>query len=257
MTCTAAAARQALRVHAEPDRIPDYQRFFKAGKGEYGEGDSFIGVRVPNTRSVAKRFKELPLPEVTKLLTSKMHEERLLALALLELQMRATWKSDFQVGEAGVEEIRRAIVGLYLAHTHYVNNWDLVDASAYQILGAYLLGRSKKERNILTQLARSGHIWEERIAIVATMAFIREDQLDDTFHIAKILQHHEHDLIHKAVGWLVREAGKKDEARLHAFLKEPIKGVPRYQTLPRTCLRYAIERFPEPVRHGYLTGNLA
>ncbi|NBD74192.1 DNA alkylation repair protein [Patescibacteria group bacterium] len=255
MTCTAAAARQALRAYAEPDRIPDHQRSFKTGKGEYGEGDRFIGVRAPNTRSVAKRFKELPLPEVTKLLTSKVHEERLLALAICELQMRATWKFNFQVG-VRTDKARKDIVDLYLAHAAFVNNWDLVDASAYQILGAYLLMRPKRERSVLTRLARSGHLWEERIAIVATMAFIREGQLDETFRIAKILQHHEHDLIHKAVGWLIREAGTRDEPRLHAFLQEQTKGVPRYQTLPRTCLRYAIERFPEGERKRYLQGDV-
>ena len=211
-------------------------RFFKTGPGQYGEGDKFLGIKVPVTREVVKScWSRTGFEELEDCLASEYHEIRLAGLlALVEIFSHA--KKDLA--------LRQKCVDFYLAHTDRINNWDLVDLSCYPLLGAWLLD---KDRSLLYNLARDGkNIWEQRIGIVSTMTFIRHGQLDDTFAIADILLHHPHDLIQKAVGWLLREAGKRDTVALKAFL------APRYKTMPRTMLRYSIEKFPEEDRVKYL-----
>ena len=212
-------------------------RFFKTGPGQYGEGDKFLGIKVPVTRQVVKEcWKEVSFENLEECILSDYHEIRLAALlCLVEI---------FSRSKKGGEALRKQCVDFYLALTDRINNWDLVDLSCYNLLGAWLLD---KDRTLLYDLARSGkNIWEQRIGIVSTMAFIRKGQLDDTYAIADILLNHPHDLLQKAVGWLLREAGKKDEASLRKFLDK------RASIMPRTMLRYAIEKFPEPVRQHYL-----
>jgi 3-methyladenine DNA glycosylase AlkD len=232
MRLTAASARRRLREHSNPANVPVLQRFFKTGPGQYGEGDRFIGVKVPAVRAVGREYRGLPISELKHLLRSPIHEERLLALLVL-----------VEAFERGDDADRRAIYGFYLAHTRFINSWDLVDASAPHIVGAWLRDRSRAP---LTRLARSKSVWERRIAMLATFDDIRQRRCDETFRIADILLHDEHDLIHKAVGWLLREAGNRDGAALRRYLKE------RHPTMPRTMLRYAIERFPEAERRRYL-----
>jgi 3-methyladenine DNA glycosylase AlkD len=219
-------------VHARPADAVFLQRFFKTGPGQYGEGDVFVGVRVPSTRQVCRACRAATLPVIRQLLRSRIHEERLLALFLL-----------VDAFTRGDEVVRRRIYDLYLASTGRINNWDLVDASAPAIVGGWLFDRS---RTPLAALATSSSIWERRIAIIATQYFIRRRQLDDTFRIAEILLADPEDLIHKAVGWMLREAGKRDAARLRRFLDG------RAARMPRTMLRYAIERFDESERQQYL-----
>jgi 3-methyladenine DNA glycosylase AlkD len=208
-------------------------RFFKTGKGQYGEGDIFWGLDVPTSRKIALRYIHIPRKELLKLLQNKVHEVRLVALFILVAQYKA----------ADIKE-KENIVKFYLENTKYVNNWDLVDTSAHQILGDFLI--DKTDRKILLTLSHSKDLWEQRIAIVATFAFIRRGELDWTYKIVDTLNKHTHDLIHKACGWMLREAGKKDEKRLKEYLDK------KASTLPRTILRYAIERFPEKERLGYL-----
>jgi 3-methyladenine DNA glycosylase AlkD len=236
MTLTAGAIRTRLRRHAIPGNVAILQRFFKTGKGEYGEGDVFLGVKMPAVRTVCRGCRGAPMQVVLELLRSKVHEERLLALLMLV--------DRFQAGD---DAVRKQVYERYLAHTAFINNWDLVDASAPQIVGEWLHARSRAP---LSRLARSASLWERRIAIVATHNFIRRGDLDDTFRIANLLLGDAHDLIHKAVGWMLREAGKRDGAALRRFLAS------RYTTMPRTALRYAIERFPEAERKRYLTGQV-
>jgi 3-methyladenine DNA glycosylase AlkD len=212
------------------------QGFFKTAAGEYGEGDRFIGVKVPALRTVCRECRDASLDEVVKLLQSPIHEERSLALLLLV--------EAFERGDAAA---RRRIYGLYLANTKYINNWDLVDCSARQIVGGWLRDRSKTP---LTRLARSTSLWERRIAMIATFDGINRGDFDETFRIADLLLDDEHDLIHKAVGWLLREVGKKDGAAERGFLAT------RYKRMPRTMLRYAIEKFPEKERQKYLRGTI-
>ena len=230
---TVAQIRRRLKACADPGHVPLLQSFFKTGKGEYGEGDVFIGVRTPEMRAICRESRGTPLASVLALLKSRVHEERALALMLLV--------DAFQRGDG---HTRRAVYEAYLSHTAFINNWDLVDLSASAIVGGSLTGRS---RSPLTRLARSSSVWERRIAIIATFHFIRLGELDDTFHIADLLLDDPHDLIHKAVGWMLREAGKRDGAALRAFLAS------RHHHMPRTMLRYAIERFPEAERKRYLT----
>ena len=232
MPATLTAVRKALRDAGNPKDAVFLQRFFKTGRGQYGEGDHFLGIRVPATRTLARQFADLPLADVEKLLHDKWHEARLLALALL-------------VGryERGDDTERQRVYRLYLANTDRINNWDLVDLSAPNVVGAHLLTRS---RTRLDRLARSENLWERRIAIVSTAAFIRENQFDDTLRIARILMSDSHDLIHKAVGWMLREVGKRDRAVLEAFLEE------HAHELPRTTLRYAIERFSPADRKRFM-----
>ena len=209
-------------------------RFFKTGKGQYGEGDVFLGITVPVQRAVARKYKDLPLGEIETLLHNKFHEYRLTALLILCYRFEKA---------GGVE--REKIVDLYVSNTKYINNWDLVDLSSHEILGTYLLDKPEK-RNILISLAKSKSLWERRIAMVACYALLRKNQFDETFAVSEILLHDEHDLIHKAVGWMLREVGKRDAETEEAFLKK------HYKIMPRTMLRYAIERFPEPKRKFYM-----
>ena len=224
---------QEITARADASQVEGLSRFFKTGPGQYGEGDKFLGIKVPVTREVVKAcWRETSLQDLEECIASEYHEVRLAALlALVEL---------FRHNKSKQKEY----VDFYLAHTDRINNWDLVDLSCYPLLGVWLLD---KDRQLLYDLARDGKtIWEQRIGIVSTMTFIRHGQLQDTFDIADILLHHPHDLIHKAVGWLLREAGKRDKEALVAYLE------PRYRTMPRTMLRYAIEKFPEAERQQYL-----
>ena len=219
--------------HADPSQVAGLARFFKTGPGQYGEGDKFLGIKVPVTRAVVKEcWRSTSWEDLEECIASEYHEVRLAALlALVEL---------FKHQKAE----RQRCIDFYLAHTDRINNWDLVDLSCYPLLGEWLLD---KDRSLLYDLARHGKtLWEQRIGIVSTMTFIRHGQLEDTFAIADILLHHPHDLIHKAVGWLLREAGKRDRAALEAYLED------RFRTMPRTMLRYAIEKFPEADRQRYL-----
>ena len=237
---------------ADPSQVAGLSRFFKTGPGEYGEGDCFLGIKVPVTRQVVKEcWREVGLPELEECIGSEYHEVRLSALlALVEIFAHAK-----KGPVSGLSQ--KDCVDFYLAHTASINNWDLVDLSCYPLLGVWLLD---KDRSLLYALARAGQtLWEQRIGIVSTMTFIRHGQLADTFAIADILLHHPHDLIHKAVGWLLREAGKRDQAALEAWLQAPDPDAPtapapvsRYRSMPRTMLRYAIEKFPEPQRQRYL-----
>lgn len=230
-------------LHTEIQHLQDERRvmrlhgFFKTGEGEYGYGDVFVGLTVPQSRQLAKKYQELPLPDIETLLTSTIHEERLIALFLLIKK--------FQAGDEGV---RKQIYDVYLSHTKYINNWDLVDSSAAYIVGEYLMDKPKE---VLYQLAQSESIWERRIAILATFAFIKNGRYEETLTIAEILLHDEHDLIHKAVGWMLREVGKRcSEAAEEEFVRK------HCQTMPRTMLRYAIERFPKAKREVYLVGRV-
>ncbi len=234
---TTASPQQQLKKLANPKKAIGVARFFKTGKGEYGEGDIFLGITVPQIRIVAKQCKDLSLKEIEKLLQSTIHEERLLALIILVNQFK---KAD--------EDKQKQIFDLYLSNTKYINNWDLVDVSAEYIIGGYLINRSK---TILKKLALSTSIWERRIAIIATFQFIKQKQHEHTFIIAKILLKDDHNLIHKAVGWMLREVGKRiSEAIEETFLQQ------HYQQMPRTMLRYAIERFEEKKRKKYLNGSI-
>lgn len=228
-------ARKALRAFAKESKARVLSSFFKTGPGEYGAGDIFIGVRVPEIRSVAKDFGDMPLEAIPELLRSKIHEERLLGLILLAQRYKQDPAS------------RERVYTMYLAHTAYINNWDLVDVTVEHIVGAYLDDKDKKP---LYVLARSASLWERRIAVVATHYYIKQGRFQDTVAIAKILLADRQDLIHKAVGWMLREIGKRDVRVLEAFLKK------NYSRMPRTMLRYAIERFPERKRQGYLKGKI-
>ena len=225
-----------MHSHADPSQVEGLSRFFKCGPGQYGEGDKFLGIKVPVTRQVVKEYwRQTGFPELEECLASEYHEVRLAGLlTLVEMFSHAKKEPSRQ----------KACIDFYLLHTDRINNWDLVDLSCYPLLGQWLLD---KDRTILYNLARDGNtIWEQRIGIVSTMTFIRNGQTADTFAIADILLRHPHDLIHKAVGWLLREAGKHDKEALVSYL------APRYRTMPRTMLRYAIEKFPEEERQSYL-----
>ncbi len=231
------ALRATLRRQADPTRARHVARFFKCGRGEYGEGDRFLGVTVPAQRIVARQFRDLSLADVEALLQSPIHEERLTALLILVDQFRRH------------EALRASIVRLYLRRLRWVNNWDLVDTSAPQILGSWLVGRP---RDRLDRMARSNNLWQRRIAMVATYRFILDGDSADAIRIATILLEDEHDLIHKAVGWMLREVGKRvGEDVLRGFLTD------HAATMPRTMLRYAIERFPPQERALWLTRRVA
>tara|TARA_B100001079_G_C16331265_1_gene479232 strand:- start:250 stop:960 length:711 start_codon:yes stop_codon:yes gene_type:complete len=212
------------------------QRFFKTGKGQYGEGDIFLGIRVPVLRKIAKKFRRISLAEVSKLLESKFHEERLLSILML-----------VNLFKSGDEDDQELIYELYLDKTKFINNWDIVDISAGNIVGAFLF---EKDKAPLYRLVFSENLWERRIAIVSTFYFIRNDEFDDTLKIAEILFTDKEDLIHKAVGWMLREVGKRVIEIEEEFLEE------HYLKMPRTMLRYAIERFPETRRKMYLKGQV-
>ena len=219
---------------ANPKQAVFSQRFFKTQKGEYAEGDVFLGLTVPQGRLIAKKYyRDTPLSELVSLIKSPIHEHRFIALEILV----------FKFENGSLNEKERA-VQFYLRYTKYVNNWDLVDTSAPYILGVWLI---EKDRNILYKFARSQSLWERRIAIVSTLAFIRNSQFKDTLNIIDILLNDTHDLIHKATGWMLREVGKKSESKLVSFLNI------RYKRMPRTMLRYAIERLSESQRKKYLS----
>lgn len=230
-----------LKKHASPSRKKSNEWFFKTGPGQYGEGDKFIGVRVPDVRSVARQFLDLDFKEVAKLIYSPIHEIRLAAILILVEKNKLALKNKDKTSQ-------KKILDFYIKHRAQINNWDLVDLSVHRILGQAILDDLISNK-ILYQYAKSKILWERRLAIVATAIFIGQGKLDDCFKLSKILLDDKEDLMHKAVGWMLREAWKKDSARVEKFLQD------NYQQLPRTTLRYAIERMAEPKRKIFLKGN--
>jgi 3-methyladenine DNA glycosylase AlkD len=230
---------ELLKCAADKERAQIAQSFFKTGKGEYGEGDVFLGLSAQQVRRISKRFQSLPLDAIKILLTSEIHEKRSIALLILAEQYRYAHKAA-DIGTC------KALVEFYLSNTHRINSWDLVDASAPHLLGWYLLDRRAGAGRLLARLAKSDSLWERRISIIATLAFIRANRFGETLRIAELLLQDPHDLIHKAVGWMLREVGKRDEAVEEHFLRKHVK------IMPRTMLRYAIERFAENKRRYYL-----
>ncbi|MDB4224822.1 DNA alkylation repair protein [Granulosicoccus sp.] len=226
--------QKALRELADPAIAEHSARFFKTGKGQYAAGDVFLGVRVSPIRALAKQYSTMPLKDTLKILSSKFHEERLLAVFLMVNSFARADKT-----------LKQEIYTAYLENTHLINNWDLVDSSAHQIVGGYLMDKNRKP---LKALSQSTIMWERRIAIIATLHFIRERQFADTLQLAKILLNDSEDLIHKAVGWMLREVGNRDSETLKIFLKE------HQRVMPRTMLRYAIEKFDPATRQTYLKG---
>ena len=212
-----------LQALSDDEKREIFPKFFKVGKGEYGEGDRFLGVTVPNIRAIAKQYKNISLNEIRELMQSEWHEVRLCALLIM---VEKSKKKD--------EALRQQLFDLYLSQTDRINNWDLVDLSCRFIVGEYLLDKS---RDILYQLAHSPLLWDNRIAIVSTYAFIRKGQLEDTYALSDLMMHHPHDLMHKAIGWMLREAGKRDANRLYNYVMS------HRADMPRTMLRYAIEKF--------------
>ncbi|HKX24526.1 MAG TPA: DNA alkylation repair protein [Candidatus Saccharimonadales bacterium] len=233
MNMTAQDAQQALRKVARPDRVESTARFFKAYPGGYSEGDKFLSCSVPATRLVAKEFYKLPLPELSKLISSEWHDDRLLALIILVRQY-----------QKGNETERAAVYDFYLKHIAHVNNWDLVDTSCGEIVGEHLLDRP---RDLLEKLARSDNLWERRVSVVSTFQFLKNGDPTTTLLIAEILLHDKHDLIQKAVGWMLREMGKRvDRAVLLEFLDR------HAHEMPRTMLRYSIEHLSPEKRTHYM-----
>lgn len=232
--------RKELRAIADTERARDLQRFFKTGIGEYGEGDVFLGITVPQLREIAKKYYSLDIKQLRELIESKFHEERMICLFILINKYKAT-------------NHKKIIFHFYIKNTKYINNWDLVDLSAPNIVGEHLLSLSSSEsglpriNNVLLKLTKSENIWERRIAVLATFQFIKNNQFDESLKIAKMLLNDKHDLIHKAVGWMLREVGKKDLQTEEKFLKK------YYKKMPRTMLRYAIEKFPKDKRMAYLS----
>jgi len=228
--------QQELRKFADPTTAKKSLRYHKTGKGEYGEGDKFLGVRVPDLRAIAKQYRSLPVKDILNVLQSRYHEERLLALVMLVYH--------FQKGD---DALKRGIYRSYLSNTEYVNGWDLVDSSAHQIVGGFLLERPRRK---LATLSQSNSLWERRISIIATLHFIKHDQYEDTLKLSRQLLNDEEDLIHKAVGWMLREVGNRDKQTEVKFLTA------HYKTMPRTMLRYAIEKFDKKERDQYLNGTV-
>jgi 3-methyladenine DNA glycosylase AlkD len=228
--------QRTLRKLASKKKAKLLQGFFKTGPGQYGEGDVFLGITVPLLRKLAKECRQTTVADAITLLRSEIHEQRMLALFLL-----------VQAYAEGDETVKRQIYTSYLKNTRYINNWDLVDLSAPNIVGEYLMNRDRKP---LYALARSRDLWKKRIAILATFRFIKQDDFSDSLAIAEMLINDDHDLIHKAVGWMLREVGKRDMRAEEGFLRK------HYQTMPRTMLRYAIERFPDAKRQRYLKGKV-
>ncbi|MEM4259451.1 MAG: DNA alkylation repair protein [Candidatus Pacearchaeota archaeon] len=225
--------KQVLKENANPEQAKALQRFFKTGKGEYGEGDIFLGIKVPEQRKIAEQFLHLSSTELQKLLSSRIHEERLVSLLILI--------NKYNLSD---EKGKETIFNLYLSNTKNINNWDLVDLSAPKIVGEFL---KNKDKSILYKLAKSQNLWEKRISIISTYAFIKEGKFEDTIKISEILLNDSHDLIQKAVGWMLREIGKRDIILLKSFLN-------KYSSkMPRTMLRYAIEKLPEKERKLYLS----
>ncbi len=225
-----------LKAAGNPEKACHLSHFFKTGKGEYGEGDLFLGVTVPEQRNIARKYHQAPPEVLEELIISPWHECRLTALLILV----------YQFEHRKTKEEQEKCIDFYITHTDYINNWDLVDLSCYKILGKWL---TDKDRSLLYDWARGNHLWKQRIAMVSCMHFIRQGDFKDGLAIADILLQHSHDLIQKAVGWLLREIGKKDKQTLTDFLAK------RYCRMPRTALRYAIERFPEEERKSYLIRN--
>lgn len=228
--------RKEILRQKNPSQAIILQRFFKTGKGEYGEGDIFYGIKVPVQRKIAKQFNDLPQIELKILLSSNVHEERLIAALILVDQFKK-----------GDEKKKKIIFDFYIRNRKGINNWDLVDLSAPKIVGEYLID---KEKDLLYKFATSKDLWDRRISIISTQTFIREHFFEDTLKISRILLNDEHDLIHKAVGWMLREVGNRDNKTEEEFLKK------HYKTMPRTMLRYAIEKFPERKRKDYLKGKI-
>ena len=233
---TLAALRKELYALADPADAIHLQRFFKTAPGEYGAGDKFLGLRVPALRKLVRDYRQLDDSQALEMLASSWHEERLLALMLL-----------VEGYDRGDESRRERIHRAYLEHTRYINNWDLVDASAEHIVGPHV---NPREIELLERLAGSDNIWERRIAIISTFHFIKRNEFGPTLKIARLLLEDSHDLIHKAVGWMLREVGKRDRKIENVFLKK------HYRKMPRTMLRYAIERHPEKLRKQYLAGTV-
>jgi 3-methyladenine DNA glycosylase AlkD len=227
-----------LQSNRNPEKAKILQRFFKTGKGQYGEGDIFLGITVPKQREIAKKYQDLTLHEVAEILNIKIHEQRLTALIILVNKYKQS-----------NEKQKKEIFNFYLSQTKNINNWDLVDVTCPQIVGDYLF-HNQEQKQILYKLAQSKNLWEKRIAIISTFYFIRKENFDDTIAISEILLNDSHDLIHKAVGWMLREVGKKDKQTLIKFLKT------HYQNMPRTMLRYSIEKFEEAERKKWLRGEL-
>jgi 3-methyladenine DNA glycosylase AlkD len=221
-----------MRRIASPEKARVLSRFFKTGRGEYGEGDAFLGIMVPDQRSIAKKYADLSMNDLRKLISGSMHEERLVCLFILINRYK---KAD--------SHGKKEVVGFYLGNLRYINNWDLVDLSAGPVLGDHLIDG---DRSILYEMAKSDDLWKRRIAVMSTFAFIRKNDFGDTLRIAEMLLNDRHDLIHKAVGWMLREIGKRDQAKEEEFLKK------HYKKMPRTMLRYAIEKFDEDKRRYYL-----
>ena len=230
-------AREEIRALANKEIAQHSLRFFKTDKGEYGHGDLFLGVRAPKIRLIAKKHIDISITDMKTLICSKYHEERFLGLIILVNKYAKTKD----------KKNRNQLYKIYVSSFKHINNWNLVDVTCPHVTGKHLID---KDRTILYKWAKSEDLWAKRIAMVSTFSFIRKNDLEDTFKIAEILLHDEHDLIHKAVGWMLREAGKRDLKREETFLKK------YYKTMPRTMLRYAIEKFPETKRQKYLKGTI-
>lgn len=230
-------AREEIRALANKEIAQHSLRFFKTDKGEYGHGDLFLGVRAPKIRLIAKKHIDISITDMKTLIQSKYHEERFLGLIILVNKYAKTKD----------KKNRNQLYKIYVSSFKYINNWNLVDVTCPHVTGKHLID---KDRTILYKWAKSEDLWTKRIAMISTFSFIRKNDLEDTFKIAEILLHDEHDLIHKAVGWMLREAGKRDLKREETFLKK------YYKTMPRTMLRYAIEKFPETKRQKYLKGTI-
>jgi 3-methyladenine DNA glycosylase AlkD len=227
----------SLQERGVPAKAAHLQHYFNTGPGGYGEGDLFLGVTVPEQRKIAKTLaSQISLPELSELIEHPYHEMRLTGLLALVYRFEKT----------SSEGDRQELVDFYLAHLHWINNWDLVDSSCYQILGAFYW---QKDKSLFYQLAASSQLWEQRIAMISSLYWIRKRAFTDALAMAELLKNHPHDLMHKAVGWMLREVGKRNFDAAHAFL------VAHYRTLPRTALRYAIERFPEELRQDFLKGR--
>ena len=228
--------KKEIKKNADPRKAELLQRFFKTGLGQYGEGDIFLGIMVPVQRSIVKKYKHLSLKDLKVLLNSGIHEERLIALLILVEQYKK-----------GDEQKKEDIFAFYHLHRKRINNWDLVDLTAHSISGSYLMD---KDKSLLYKLAESENIWDRRIAVMSTFYFIKYNVFDDALCIAEKLINDKHDLIHKAVGWMLREIGNRDMNTEEGFLEK------HYKKMPRTMLRYAIEKFPEKKRLAYLKGTV-
>lgn len=234
---TARDVKDALKQLASPDAAAKAERFHKTGKGEYAEGDKFIGVSVPSQRKIAKEYHDLSLAQLKQILRDPIHECRQTAILILVDQYQRAKEEKATQAE---------IVEFYLANLNYVNNWDLVDSSAHKILGDWLLDR-EDEQHILDELAESNHLWRERVSVIACFPFIRRYEFEWILRLSEWFLDHEHDLMHKAVGWMLREAGKRDKSFLLSFLEA------HAATMPRTMLRYSIEKLPQSQRQDYLS----